>query len=68
MGSSHPNIAPYGTIYATADGKELVFAVGTDKQFATLCEVLGLRGASENLLSDDERPPPFQIALNRTEP
>jgi len=40
MGSDHPNIAPYGTIYSSADGKEIVLAVGTDKQFSALCKVL----------------------------
>jgi crotonobetainyl-CoA:carnitine CoA-transferase CaiB-like acyl-CoA transferase len=40
MGSAHPNIAPYGTLYRTADGSALVLAVGTDAQFAALCEAL----------------------------
>lgn len=40
MGSAHPNIAPYGTAYTTAD-TPVVLAVGTDRQFAALCEVLG---------------------------
>jgi crotonobetainyl-CoA:carnitine CoA-transferase CaiB-like acyl-CoA transferase len=42
MGSSHPNIVPYGTIFTTAEGKELVLAVGNDGQFRRLCEVLEL--------------------------
>jgi crotonobetainyl-CoA:carnitine CoA-transferase CaiB-like acyl-CoA transferase len=42
MGSEHPNIAPYGTVFPTADGDAVVLAVGTDRQFAALCEVLGL--------------------------
>jgi crotonobetainyl-CoA:carnitine CoA-transferase CaiB-like acyl-CoA transferase len=41
MGSAHPNIAPYGTPYATADHQSIVLAVGTDRQFAALCEILG---------------------------
>ena len=40
MGSAHPNIAPYGTAYDTADGPPVVLAVGTDRQFAALCDVL----------------------------
>lgn len=40
-GSDHPNIVPYGTQYPTADGKTLILAVGSDKQFSALCEVLG---------------------------
>jgi crotonobetainyl-CoA:carnitine CoA-transferase CaiB-like acyl-CoA transferase len=42
MGSAHPNIAPYGTLYPTADGTRVVLAVGTDRQFRALCNVLGL--------------------------
>ena len=40
MGTLHPNIAPYGEVYQTKDGKELVLAVGTEKQFENLCSVL----------------------------
>ena len=40
MSNAHPSIAPYD-LYAAADG-DLVLAVGTDAQFATLCEVLGV--------------------------
>jgi len=39
MGNQHPSIAPYA-LYPTAEG-ELVLAVGTDRQFAALCAVLG---------------------------
>ena len=42
MGSAHPNIAPYGTPYRTADSAEVILAVGTDRQFAVLCDVLGI--------------------------
>lgn len=42
MGSAHPNIAPYGTPYPTADGNAIILAVGTDRQFAALCDVLGI--------------------------
>ena len=40
QGSAHPNIAPYGDILITADGKEILLAVGTDKQFAQLSKIL----------------------------
>lgn len=40
LGSAHPNIAPYGRPYPTATG-DVVLAVGTDRQFAALAEVLG---------------------------
>jgi formyl-CoA transferase/CoA:oxalate CoA-transferase len=38
-GNDHPNIFPYG-IYPTRDG-DLVLAVGSDRQFTALAEVLG---------------------------
>jgi crotonobetainyl-CoA:carnitine CoA-transferase CaiB-like acyl-CoA transferase len=50
MGSDHPSIVPYGTICGTADGKEIVLAVGADRQFERLCAVLGCPA-----LSADER-------------
>jgi crotonobetainyl-CoA:carnitine CoA-transferase CaiB-like acyl-CoA transferase len=43
IGSDHPNIVPYGTQFETADGKQIVLAVGSDVQFETLCGVLKLK-------------------------
>ncbi|GAB4447301.1 MAG: CaiB/BaiF CoA-transferase family protein [Bacteroidia bacterium] len=42
MGSKHPNIAPYGEIFETKNHQLITFAIGTDKQFQTLCEILNL--------------------------
>jgi crotonobetainyl-CoA:carnitine CoA-transferase CaiB-like acyl-CoA transferase len=42
MGNAHPSIAPY-ELYPTGDG-DLVLAVGNDKQFRALCDVVGLVG------------------------
>jgi crotonobetainyl-CoA:carnitine CoA-transferase CaiB-like acyl-CoA transferase len=39
MGNAHPSIAPY-ELLPTADG-ELVLAVGNDRQFRSLCAVVG---------------------------
>ncbi len=39
MGNEHPSIAPYA-VFPTGDGR-LVLAVGTDRQFQSLCEVIG---------------------------
>jgi crotonobetainyl-CoA:carnitine CoA-transferase CaiB-like acyl-CoA transferase len=39
MGNAHPSIAPY-ELFETGDG-ELVIAVGNDRQFSVLCDVLG---------------------------
>lgn len=41
MGSDHPAIVPYGTVYTCQDGLPLVIAVGGDRQFRRLCQVLG---------------------------
>ena len=41
MGSEHPSIVPYGTVYTCADGLPLMLAVGSDAQFRALCRVLG---------------------------
>ncbi|HYG18480.1 MAG TPA: CaiB/BaiF CoA-transferase family protein, partial [Ohtaekwangia sp.] len=49
-GSSHPNIAPYGDVFITRDGKEVLLAVGSDKQFSDLCAILGL-----SVLATDEK-------------
>lgn len=48
LGNAHPSIAPY-ELFATGSG-ELVLAVGNDRQFAALCEVLGVPA-----LADDPR-------------
>lgn len=48
MGSDHPNIVPYGTVFKTRDDKMIVLAVGTDRQFKKLCEVLEISDVSNN--------------------
>lgn len=40
MGNLHPNIAPYGELFSTKDGRQLLLAVGNDKQFKNLCRIL----------------------------
>lgn len=41
LGSGHPSIVPYGTVYRAANGRQLVLAVGSDGQFRHLCAALG---------------------------
>lgn len=48
QGSLHPGIAPYGEVFTTADGVDVLLAVGTDEQFRRLLNVLQL----EELLSE----------------
>ena len=40
LGSGHPSIVPYGTVYRAAHGRQLVLAVGSDGQFRQLCAAL----------------------------
>ncbi len=63
MGSLHPNIAPYGEILNTQDGKQIVLAVGSNAQFTSLCEVLGL----EKLAVDQRFATNQHRVENRTE-
>lgn len=39
-GSLHPNIAPYGETFTTADNQQILLAIGSDQQFQKLCEIL----------------------------
>lgn len=41
MGSMHPNIAPYGDLFTTTDGASVVLAIGSDRQFALFCSLIG---------------------------
>jgi crotonobetainyl-CoA:carnitine CoA-transferase CaiB-like acyl-CoA transferase len=50
QGSAHPNIAPYGDIFITSEGKEILLAIGNDKQFRGLCSLLGI-----SQVADDKR-------------
>jgi crotonobetainyl-CoA:carnitine CoA-transferase CaiB-like acyl-CoA transferase len=42
QGSLHPNIAPYGEIFKTQDEQLITFAIGNDKQFRHLCDIINL--------------------------
>lgn len=48
MGCMHPNIAPYGDIFYSTEGKPIVLAVGTERQFQNLCDVLDLSSLKED--------------------
>jgi crotonobetainyl-CoA:carnitine CoA-transferase CaiB-like acyl-CoA transferase len=63
QGSAHPNIAPYGEIYKTSDGKRILVAVGNDRQFQNLCSVL----ADETLASGHEFDSNELRVVNRVE-
>lgn len=57
IGSDHPTIVPYGTVFTTHDEHHIILAVGGNTQFRSLCEVLG-----EPHLADDPR---FATNYNR---
>jgi crotonobetainyl-CoA:carnitine CoA-transferase CaiB-like acyl-CoA transferase len=48
IGSLHPNIAPYGEVFTTKDGKSIVLAIGTQQQFTHLCEILGIPNTAQD--------------------
>lgn len=48
-GSLHPNIAPYGEIIETLDRRQIILAVGNDRQFRALTELEGLEGVGDDI-------------------
>ena len=40
IGTEHPNIAPYGEMFFTANNKKVVLAFGNDKQFNKFCDLI----------------------------
>jgi crotonobetainyl-CoA:carnitine CoA-transferase CaiB-like acyl-CoA transferase len=57
IGSLHPNIAPYGDMFQTNDGRWLIFAVGSDAQFRKLCSGIHLPELADNsaFISNQQR-------------
>lgn len=48
IGSLHPNIAPYGEMFKTADQKTITFAIGSNRHFQKLCEFLKVPELAKN--------------------
>jgi crotonobetainyl-CoA:carnitine CoA-transferase CaiB-like acyl-CoA transferase len=46
QGSAHPNIAPYGDVFLSKDDKEILLAIGSDRQFQDLCSILDVKPIS----------------------
>ncbi|WP_027418378.1 CaiB/BaiF CoA transferase family protein [Crocinitomix catalasitica] len=64
MGSLHPNIAPYGELFTTKDEVQITFAIGNDKQFKELCNVLDISELSiDPLFLDNAKRVINRIAL-----
>lgn len=55
IGSLHPNIAPYGEVFLTNDKKQIVLAIGNDKQFKELCIILKKDDLLKNKNFSDNR-------------
>lgn len=55
MGTLHPNIAPYGEILITREGDSYVLAIGTDRQFHGLCDILKLDIADDLRFSTNQQ-------------
>jgi crotonobetainyl-CoA:carnitine CoA-transferase CaiB-like acyl-CoA transferase len=54
-GSLHPNIAPYGELFETKDGQLITFAIGSNKEFTKLCEIINYSGlAKEKQFSNNQ--------------
>lgn len=62
IGSLHPNIAPYGELFETKDNKLIVLAIGSDKQFRKLCDLL-----NSNLAEREEFNSNQTRVINRTQ-
>lgn len=62
MGSEHPNIVPYGSILACKDGREVVIAAATERQYRQLVSALGLAE-----LADDARYKHGQLRVQNRE-
>lgn len=57
MGSEHPNIVPYGTILVGADGRGVVLAAATERQYRDFVKAIGLPALAED--------PDFQTTRQR---
>ena len=53
IGTLHPNISPYGEIINTLDKKNLILAIGSDKQFETFCNLIDLENRWKQLFKNN---------------
>lgn len=63
LGSMHPNIAPYGELFNTKDGRTVTFAIGSDVHFQKLCGTL----KANDLLLDERFQSNQERVSNREE-
>ncbi len=55
QGSSHPNIAPYGDAFETKDGRKILLAIGSDRQFNDLIKTLELPDGIQDFATNQRR-------------
>lgn len=55
IGTLHPNIAPYGEVITSKEHKKIMLAIGSDKQFQSLLNILNLEHLSEKYKSNKDR-------------
>lgn len=48
MGSDHPNIVPYGTVFNCLNKQKVILAIGSNKQFNELLDILNISEMYEN--------------------
>jgi crotonobetainyl-CoA:carnitine CoA-transferase CaiB-like acyl-CoA transferase len=66
MGSEHPNVVPYGSIFRLGDDRELVLAVGTERQWRNLAGAVGHpEWAADPRFADNTARVAHREALNR---
>jgi crotonobetainyl-CoA:carnitine CoA-transferase CaiB-like acyl-CoA transferase len=63
QGSLHPNIAPYGEIFDTRDHHQVTFAIGSNKHFKSLCDIIRY----SSLAKDSRYATNHQRVSNRTQ-
>lgn len=54
IGSLHPNIAPYGETFLTKDEKHIVLAIGSDKQFKKMLEIINANELLNDIYATNE--------------
>ena len=47
LGTEHPNIFPYGTLFQSLDGIDFIVALSTNRQFYAFCDIIGFVPSAE---------------------
>lgn len=55
MGTLHPNIAPYGDMITSAEGRQVMLAIGSDHQFKVFVSSIGKEALLQDYVSNKQR-------------